>query len=103
MNNEWLKKELNAINYKDDTDVVALRYLLLQALAQFASEYKKVPHTRDAFKLLQQYRKLETAHADLKHKSRNNCAKVSDFLQAKGVALEHIAYVNSFRTMDKAA
>jgi len=103
MNNERLKQELMCLAYTDETDVVALRYLLLQSLAWFAAEYKSMAGTREALSLLQQYRQLETLHAGIKEKCRNNCAGETDFRHAKTIALEHVASLISYKTIVAAA
>lgn len=103
MKNEWIIRELNALTYRDDTDIVALRFLLLHALAQYAAEYKKASGPREVFQLLQQYRKLEGVHMSIKEKCRNNCAGETDFKQAKAIALHNVAMLSSFKTMVTAA
>lgn len=89
MNSGTLKYELAAISYKDNTDMVLLRYLLMNVLALWAAEYRKAgAGTQYAFKLLQNHKKLENIHTNIKEKSRSNTAVKDDFVVAKTAALE---------------
>lgn len=90
MNSEQIKHQLVTLTYTDNTDAVALRYVLLHALAGMAGQYMGMKGSDTGLQLLQQHKKLEEVHSHIKEKLRSNKATKDDFILAKSVALKCI-------------
>lgn len=93
MNSKYLKHHLAILTYTDNTDVVALRYLLLNILVEVADEYRRNTGSAYALQLLQQHKKLENIHLFIKEKLRANNAAKDDFIVAQRNA---VACVENF-------
>jgi hypothetical protein len=103
MTSEHIKQTITRLTYKNNTDVVELRWLLLHGLECYASAYKSTTDKAYAFKLLQQHKKLEEAHTVIKDKSRNNTAGKDDFIAARNIALQCMQHFNNLEILTNAA
>ncbi len=103
MNNEYLKQELLSISYKDETDAVTLRYLVLHLLAEYATTYKKLAGTAKGLELLQQFKKLEAAQIAFKEKCRGREMTECDFMITRELALRHVINLSTEQLLLHAA
>ncbi|HVX50807.1 MAG TPA: hypothetical protein VHB48_11655 [Chitinophagaceae bacterium] len=83
MKKHQLRQAIEKISYKDCTDLVVLRYLLLHTLAMVAGQHRATTHSARAFALHQLHKKLEIINTALREKCRKGEGSKAEFEKIK--------------------